>query len=1187
MFSAIDMDKLHSIANWYVPILLLALMLALFPTGETKAEQLSYTVEFQLSDFSFDKIDEYDFVRLDGDYLADPGKPMLPCRTLKIALPDGFAVQSVRIDNVVHETVDGRYDIFPSQPPYRVGQSFDDVEFVQPDDAVYASNSAYPEYSAELVGQSDLAGQSFANVRIYPLSYVPSENRLILNSSVSLTIEGTSGYVCGDYLPSNISDRGREIYENMVTESAINPLDAQIRVGPSSMRGTSMLPPGEPFDHVLIANAAEAPYWQPLVDWHMMKGLRDTIITTSYIYANYSGSNNQERVRNFIIDAHQNWGTVYFLIAGEHSDVPFKSEFFEGDLIPSDHYYADYDDDWQLEVIVGRVTADSPTQIQRFIDKVLKYETDPARTDYALDATLVGMDLTTAMEPPYYVQTPGEELKEFIDTAYIPSRFNVTKIYDSYPGNHKTDFINALNDGQNLVNHCDHSNYSVMCVGDRNHGWCMWSSEVDALSNTGEMSVIFSIGCHANEMDFNDCIGEHFVIYNDLKAGVAFTGNTRSGWFYVGDPRSLSSQLDEVWWEALLIHDYYTLGEMLTYSKNTCPHSGIWQYCQWTLNMLGDPTMAVWTDSPEDMIVTYPDLLPVGSSVFSVHVERESGDPLANATVCLWKGSEVYSVGTTNSNGTVMLTVEPSTIGEMSVTVTAHNFVPHLGSATVTTDNIAPTCNTPGDTVINLCELVEVCIPVGCYDPNGNLQSGPTIISGPGVIEDGFWCYTPSGDETFTVTLECMDTGGLSCESAFEVHFNPNDPPVCSDIDDVHVVQCEPEQIVVPLGLYDEDGNIAISQVVDGPGIILHGNWVYTPAEGTDTVDVLVRFTDGCGESCETSFRLTSVANMSPICELPNDSTIVQCTPAPVSLPVVSYDPDGDDPVCELIVGPGELVDGYWNYMPIGDETLNLTIRCTDTCGVYCDHQFVIDFDYNDPPVVMLTGDEVDVVMCETGEQAVPIPVYDPNGNIVEWELLSGPGSVGDGMWYYTPQGEDSVDVSVLCTDECGEEVSVSFTAMFEMNTAPVCANLVDTVIYVGGPTSIKIPCAASDDNENLTECQEVTSHGYVSDGYWYYTVTEPETLDVTIECTDDCGVSCQTEFTVEFAFLSCGDVNADAGIDIDDVVYLITYIFGGGEPPVASEAADVNCSGGVDIDDAVYIITYIFSSGPPPCASC
>ncbi len=67
----------------------------------------------------------------------------------------------------------------------------------------------------------------------------------------------------------------------------------------------------------------------------------------------------------------------------------------------------------------------------------------------------------------------------------------------------------------------------------------------------------------------------------------------------------------------------------------------------------------------------------------------------------------------------------------------------------------------------------------------------------------------------------------------------------------------------------------------------------------------------------------------------------------------------------------------------------------------------------------------------------------------------------------------------------------------------------------------------------------------------------------------------------------ACGDVDWSGGIDIDDVVQLISYIFAGGLPPDPIESGDVDCSQNVDIDDVVYLITYIFAGGPVPCADC
>lgn len=63
-----------------------------------------------------------------------------------------------------------------------------------------------------------------------------------------------------------------------------------------------------------------------------------------------------------------------------------------------------------------------------------------------------------------------------------------------------------------------------------------------------------------------------------------------------------------------------------------------------------------------------------------------------------------------------------------------------------------------------------------------------------------------------------------------------------------------------------------------------------------------------------------------------------------------------------------------------------------------------------------------------------------------------------------------------------------------------------------------------------------------------------------------------------------CGDVNGSSAVDIDDVVYLVAYIFSGGPAPTPLESGDADCSGDVDIDDVVYLIGYIFTGGNAPC---
>ncbi|MBK7092245.1 MAG: choice-of-anchor B family protein [bacterium] len=66
-----------------------------------------------------------------------------------------------------------------------------------------------------------------------------------------------------------------------------------------------------------------------------------------------------------------------------------------------------------------------------------------------------------------------------------------------------------------------------------------------------------------------------------------------------------------------------------------------------------------------------------------------------------------------------------------------------------------------------------------------------------------------------------------------------------------------------------------------------------------------------------------------------------------------------------------------------------------------------------------------------------------------------------------------------------------------------------------------------------------------------------------------------------------CGDVDQNSTVTVTDVVYLITFIFGGGPAPSPIDIGDVNCDAQVTVSDVVYIINYIFSGGSVPCALC
>jgi hypothetical protein len=64
------------------------------------------------------------------------------------------------------------------------------------------------------------------------------------------------------------------------------------------------------------------------------------------------------------------------------------------------------------------------------------------------------------------------------------------------------------------------------------------------------------------------------------------------------------------------------------------------------------------------------------------------------------------------------------------------------------------------------------------------------------------------------------------------------------------------------------------------------------------------------------------------------------------------------------------------------------------------------------------------------------------------------------------------------------------------------------------------------------------------------------------------------------------GDANNDGTINVSDAVWIINYVFIGGNPPIPHLLqGDANCDENINVSDAVFIINYVFIGGqPPPC---
>ncbi|MEW6481636.1 MAG: C25 family cysteine peptidase [bacterium] len=284
--------------------------------------------------------------------------------------------------------------------------------------------------------------------------------------------------------------------------------------------------------------------FQALIDHKKAKGLTSTIKTTQWIYENYTGRDNQERIRNFIIDYYKNYGTEYVLLGGDVELVPYRSASYNEltQNTPCDLYYACLDGSWDKnnnnifgeledgvdlmpEVYVGRAPVNTQEETKNFVNKVITY-TNNKNAGYLLNELLIGWKADE--------QSDCAEVKEEIAT-YTATFYKIYKEYESKEGVSLTRIIDYINQGMGLINHAGHANSRVVPPFE--------ISTVDNLTNKDKPFIFYTLGCLPGSFERSDCIGEHFVT-NPEGGAVAFIGNSRYGWYRRGNTKAYSGEYD-------------------------------------------------------------------------------------------------------------------------------------------------------------------------------------------------------------------------------------------------------------------------------------------------------------------------------------------------------------------------------------------------------------------------------------------------------------------------------------------------------------------------------------------------------------------------------------------------------------------------------------------------------------------
>jgi len=396
-------------------VVLAVLLLALGASGASSAH-LDHTVTFDESDLTTAERDGYDVITLlECDLTRELGHPQLPVLALTLALPAGARVGEVEILKAESIELLARFHPIPAQHPRILpvpGFDIPSRPFVDPDPSVYLGRQPYPARIAELLSAGQLGDTRLVGVALYPIQFVPTVGKLRFFKSISIRLH----YDIVEQDAPGTTHRDQSTVVRVLSDN-----DAAVPVASDTRRLSGQRLEAGDYEHVIIIGdtSFEAAF-APLVAWKTAKGVPSRTVPVTWITTVYPGDDTPERIRNFIADAHETWGTMWFLLGGDTNWVPTRRAYAmtceagahaDEDNIGCDMYFADLDGTWNAdgddiygeladdvdlypEVFVGRAPVRTADETTAFVEKIVSYESSPL-DDFQLDMLMAAEVLWT------------------------------------------------------------------------------------------------------------------------------------------------------------------------------------------------------------------------------------------------------------------------------------------------------------------------------------------------------------------------------------------------------------------------------------------------------------------------------------------------------------------------------------------------------------------------------------------------------------------------------------------------------------------------------------------------------------------------------------------------------------------------------------------------------------------------
>ncbi len=539
-------------------VILALLVLSLSPSILT-AESITLDYNFEYPELGTVTIggDTYDQVTMkNAPNGGNTGQPSLPITGASILIPMGHQVETVEIIPGKKILVGTNLMIEPVGPPTPLSLDPSERKLPTPDPAIYNSDSPFPASRYSNTGIQSFRGYDILILKLQPAEYIPTTGELYYYPDLRVVVTTTN------VGKSNSLLRGTQKDLDEVITRVDNPeiADTYPMFGKAGARG---------YDMLIITTSAFASSFEPLKNFHDTTGLLTKIVTTDAI-----GSTDPDDLRDYIRDFYLGDGIQFVLIGADDDIIPAKDLWVESDAsgsyietdMPADIYFGcldgtynnDGDSYWgeptdgegggdvdlMAEVYVGRCAAGTTTEVDRFVNKTIKYVT--SSSSYLQEVLLVGEYLGFGGDSDYGKPTMLELIDSCSTHGYstigIPSiAYNIDGLYEADYTWTQSDLRDRINSGLHIINHLGH--------GSEDYAMKFYNSDLSQLTNT-DHCFVYSQTCLAGHFDGTDCWAETMNIKLDAGA-FAVVMNARYGFGEYNTTDGPSQRFDREFWDAV------------------------------------------------------------------------------------------------------------------------------------------------------------------------------------------------------------------------------------------------------------------------------------------------------------------------------------------------------------------------------------------------------------------------------------------------------------------------------------------------------------------------------------------------------------------------------------------------------------------------------------------------------------